>query len=207
MHEVLYPLLNAYLDGELHGTRLQQMETHLASCEICQVELKELRRVSQLLQATPLPEVRRVDRFVANLALNLPQQPISDPGKKQGFLLWWLIPMGLVFDWFFVRAVILLGDIISLSGTGGLLGGVNALFNRSDLQPLWMTLLNVISGGQAANGQTVSLLNTLNGFASGFLSGFLWQAGIGLVYLGWLAVWWFRRRPQPVDALAPRARS
>ena len=207
MHEVMYPLLNAYLDGELHGTRLQQMETHLASCETCQDELKGLRRVSALLQAAPAPEFRRVDRFVANLALNLPQQPIGENQGKQGFFLWWLIPMGLVFDWFFVKAVILLRDIVSVSGTGGIMGGFDGLFSSGAAQPLWMIGLNWISGGQASSGPAFNLLTTLNGFASGFLSGFLWQAGIGLVYLGWLAVWWFQRRPQPVNTPAPQART
>jgi hypothetical protein len=207
MHEVMYPLLNAYLDGELHGTRLQQMETHLTSCETCKNELKELRRVSELLHAVPLPEIRRVDRFVANLTLNLPQQPLGEHRGKQDFILWWLIPMSLVFDWFFVRAVILLRDILSVTGTAGLLGGINAWFSGGAHQPLWMAGLNWISGGQAASGATFNLLNTVNGFATGFVSGFLWQAGIGLVYLGWLVVWWFRRRPQPVNTHAPQARS
>ena len=42
MHKDMHPLLNAYLDGELQGTRLQEFKNHLASCEICQGELKEL---------------------------------------------------------------------------------------------------------------------------------------------------------------------
>ena len=46
MHEDMHAQLNAYLDGELHGTRLLEMKLHLASCEACQNELKELRLVS-----------------------------------------------------------------------------------------------------------------------------------------------------------------
>ena len=50
MHEEMRTLLNAYLDGELHGRRLREMETHLAACADCRDELKELRLVSELLQ-------------------------------------------------------------------------------------------------------------------------------------------------------------
>ena len=57
MHEDMRALLNAYLDGELHGTRLREMELHLSGCEACRNELKELRLVSDLLQAAPDPGV------------------------------------------------------------------------------------------------------------------------------------------------------
>ena len=57
MHEDMRALLNAYLDGELHGTRLQEMKLHLSACEACRNELKELRLVSDLLTGRPRPGV------------------------------------------------------------------------------------------------------------------------------------------------------
>ena len=42
MHEQMRPLLNAYLDGELHGKRLLEMKAHLVSCESCRNELNDL---------------------------------------------------------------------------------------------------------------------------------------------------------------------
>ena len=33
MHEDMRTLLNGYLDGELHGARLQEMQRHLTMCE------------------------------------------------------------------------------------------------------------------------------------------------------------------------------
>jgi anti-sigma factor RsiW len=42
--------LNAYLDGELHGSRLYHVEEHLAACEFCQAELESLDHLSALLQ-------------------------------------------------------------------------------------------------------------------------------------------------------------
>ena len=58
MHEDMRALLNAYLDGQLRGTRLMEMKVHLAGCEACRNELRELRLVSDLLQAAPDPEPR-----------------------------------------------------------------------------------------------------------------------------------------------------
>jgi hypothetical protein len=43
--------LEAYLDGELKGGRLHQVEAHLQVCEDCRAELLALRQLSALLQA------------------------------------------------------------------------------------------------------------------------------------------------------------
>ena len=50
-----------YQLGELHGIRLLEMQTHLASCAVCRNELKDLRRVSELLQAAPGVELREME--------------------------------------------------------------------------------------------------------------------------------------------------
>ena len=78
MHEEMRTLLNAYLDGELHGRRLQEMETHLAICAACRDELSELRLVSDLLQADPAPEFMPAERFVSQLTLRLPRRSLHD---------------------------------------------------------------------------------------------------------------------------------
>ncbi len=79
MHEDMRKLLNAYLDGELHGRRLLEMQAHLASCEACQIELKELRLVSDLLQASSAPEALPAERFVSQLTLSLPRSASAGP--------------------------------------------------------------------------------------------------------------------------------
>jgi anti-sigma factor RsiW len=198
MHKDLYPFLNSYLDGELEGTQLKQMETHLKMCEICQNELKEFRHISELLHKAPAPEIRRADRFVTNLTLNLPRRSVNDQ-PAQPNLVWWLIPAGLLFAWFFIKATILVTDAVSVVGTAGFLGQTSTWLNGTGHQPLWFAVLNWISGGQAANGANFNLLNTVNGIASGFFTGFLWQTGVGLGYLGWVAVWWFKKCPQPMN--------
>ena len=77
MHEDMRTLLNAYLDGELHGRRLDELETHLAACETCQEELREFSQVSEILHADHAVEAMPVERFVSQLTLRLsaPVQP------------------------------------------------------------------------------------------------------------------------------------
>ena len=92
MCEDMRALLNAYLDGELSGWRLLQVQNHLASCASCREELRELRTVSDLLHAAPAPEFVPAERFVANLTLNLPRRPITAHLKRGPTLAWWLAP-------------------------------------------------------------------------------------------------------------------
>jgi hypothetical protein len=209
MHEEIHPLLNAYLDGELHGIRLQQMQSHLASCAACQNELKELRRVSELLHKAPAPEFRPVERFVANLTLSLPRRTLRDKSPKSGSLLWWLVPAGLLGAWFFVRTAFALTDIFSVAGTSGLLGQANAWLSGGGQQSLWFAATNLFSGGQIASAgpSTLNLLNMVNIFSGNLFEGLLWQAAIVVFYWGWLGAWWLRRRTRNMDTTASPARS
>ena len=86
MHEEMHALLNAYLDGELQGRRLREMEIHLASCADCQKELKELRLVSDVLRAVPTPEVPSSERFVSQLTLRLPRRTQPALAQKPALL-------------------------------------------------------------------------------------------------------------------------
>jgi anti-sigma factor RsiW len=45
-------LLDAYLDGELDGQSMLQIQDHLRSCERCHDELKEIRRMKHLVART-----------------------------------------------------------------------------------------------------------------------------------------------------------
>jgi anti-sigma factor RsiW len=47
--------LGAYLDGELNAERRAWVQYHLARCAMCRHELEELRNLSSLLHADPLP--------------------------------------------------------------------------------------------------------------------------------------------------------
>jgi len=199
MHDEMRTLLNAYLDGELHGTRLLELKSHLADCESCRDELKELRLVSDLLQAAPAPEFMPAERFASNLSLILPRRNLHDLQSKPASLKWWLIPAGLMGAWFFVQTVFILTNIVTVGQTTGLLGqAVNWL--GSSQQTAWFAALTSFFGGQSGGiTATLSLLNRLDITGVNLLKGFLWQALIVLLYWSWLFVLWLRRRPQLVQ--------
>lgn len=49
--------LSAYLDGELDGTEMLLVRSHLTDCGDCRTELEMLRRVKQMLGELAMPEV------------------------------------------------------------------------------------------------------------------------------------------------------
>jgi hypothetical protein len=200
MHEDMRALLNAYLDGELQGTRQIELNLHLASCESCRNELKELRLVSDLLQAAPDPEFMPADRFASNLALSLPRRSPRDLPPKPGSLAWWLVPALLLGAWFFVQTVFVLTNAITAAQTTGLLGQAASWLGSGDQQTIWYAVLGNLVGGQAVGAQpALSFLNGVTLFGTNLLEGFLWQALIVILYWGWLLVWWLRGRPQPMN--------
>jgi anti-sigma factor RsiW len=76
MTEHVKQWLNAYLDGELRGARMGQVESHLTECAECRAELDDLRGLFTLLRETsPAGEFISTERFVSNLTLSLPRQP------------------------------------------------------------------------------------------------------------------------------------
>ena len=113
MHEDMRTLLNAYMDGELHGKRLNELKSHLATCETCRKELKELQLVSDLLQAAPTPEFMPAERFASNLALSLPRRSLQERPSKTVSLVGWLVPTGLLGAWFFVQTLFTLTNAIT----------------------------------------------------------------------------------------------
>ncbi len=198
MHEDMRALLNAHLDGELRGTRLMEMELHLAGCEACRNELKELRLVSNLLQAAPEPEFMPAGRFTSNLMLILPRRSMRDLPPKPGSLAWWLVPAGLLAAWFFVQTVFTLTGAVTAAQITGLLGQAARWLNGGQ-ETVWFAAVTSLFGSQVGPVQPeLSLLNTLTVTGTNLLDGFLWQTLIVLLYWGWLAVWWFRRRPHPM---------
>ncbi len=197
MHEDMRTLLNAYLDGELHGWRLLEMQTHLASCAACRNELRELRLVSDLLQAAPAPEFIPAERFVSQLTLSLPRRALRDRPPKPGSLAWWLVPAGLIGAWFFVQTAFTLTDAVTAANLTGLLGHASSWLGGGQ-ESIWLSAINSLLGGGASGSQTFSLLNNVSVFGGGLLSGFLWQAVIVLLYWAWLSIWWLRRGPRPM---------
>jgi anti-sigma factor RsiW len=202
MHENMRPLLNAYLDGELVGRRLLEMEVHLASCTTCRDELNELKLVSDLLQAAPAPEIPPAERFVSLLTLSLPRRPLRERSAQPASLAWWLVPAPLLGAWFFVQTVFTLTNALSAANLTGLLGHASNWLG-SGQETIWFSTLTSLVGRQASGAQpTLSLLNNVGVFAANLLSGFLWQAVIVMLYWGWLLSWWLRSSPQSMKIAA-----
>ena len=198
MHEDMRALLNAYLDGELRGTRLMEMKLHLAGCEACRNELKQLRLVSEMLHAAPEPEFIPAGRFVSNLLLSLPRRSMRDLPPKPGSLIWWLVPAGLLGAWFFIQTVFTLTGALTAAQMSGLLGQT-ARWLSGGQESVWFAAVTTLFGSQAGTSQpALSVLNTLSVTGVNLLNGFLWQALIVLLYWVWLSVWWLRRGPHPM---------
>jgi anti-sigma factor RsiW len=203
MHEDMRASLNAYLDGELHGIRLREVEFHLSTCDACRNELMELRLVSGLLQGAPTPEFMPAGRFASNLTLSLPRRSLDDVPKKPAPA-WWLVTAGLLGAWFFVQTVYTITGAVNAAQMTGLLGQA-AKWLGGGQETIWFAAVTSTFGRQAAGAQSaLSLLNTLNVYGANLLDGFLWQALIVLLYWGWLSVWWLRRSPRIVKMDTPR---
>ncbi len=209
MCENIHALLNAYLDGELHGQRRLEVEKHLGSCTACRNDLQELRTVSDLLRAAPAPAFLPAERFVAQLTLQLPRRPLHDRAPKPAAWAGWLVPAGLLTAWFFLRTIFTLTTAISAADASGLLGQAGAWFTGGQSQAVWFAAITSLFGGQisAAQQSTLSLFNQVSVFGGDIFSGFLWQAVVVLLYWGWLAAWWFRRGSRPAKVTAAPSQS
>ncbi len=193
MHDKMKPLLNAFLDGELHGSSLLEMKNHLSACPACQQELKELRLVSKELKSAAGPHFMPVERFIANLNLKLPRRIPGSQPVKPASLGWWLIPVGLLGTWLFISTAMTLISLVNVADSGNLLGSAGTWLDGSQ-QAFWYESVkgNLVSQpGWLESG--VSVLNSVSVIGVNFLAGVLWQAGILVLYMGWLIVWWVRR--------------
>ena len=195
MHEEMRSLLNAYLDGELHGRRLQEIETHLASCDTCRKELEELRLVSGWLQADTAVKATSPDRFVSRLTLSLPRRQQQERTSKPIPLAWWLIPAGLLMAWVFIQTVYTLTDVVTVANLTGLLGNTSQWLG-SGQESTWLSAATTLFGGQILAQPSLSLLNNVSVTIFNLFSGFLWQAVIVLLYWAWLCLWWLRHNPR-----------
>jgi len=203
--------LNAYLDGELHGLRLHQVEDHLTRCASCRADLESLQKLSKLLKSPPDETLKPVERFVSDLSLlinagNLPRQAERDNGGIGPKVVWWLAPAVLLGAWGLVQALLTVSTLVSLAGTTGLLGSASAWLSiGSQHSPWFNTTMSVF--GNNLGGSVRSFLDIWDGlgiFRSNLLTTLAWQAGIGLLYWAWMAVGWTRQRRSGQPPAFPR---
>ena len=191
--------LNAYLDGELKGKRLQQVEEHLIECEACQAELESLQGLSALLQEVPAPEFPSPERFATQVNLLLPQKRTSTSGSRLFEFGWWMIPVGLLAVWVFISTAALLGDAMSAAKNFGILDSTTASFisAQSDTAEVMSTL------GQFGmlQGNSLQWAETTESFTRGLFPQIVLQVAVALLYLTWFAVWWTRHTRQMSEPL------
>ena len=124
--------LNAYLDEELKGRLLHQVEEHLTECKACQKELESLQGVSALLQEVPLPEFISNERFVAQVNLRLPQRRVAKTTSRSILDAgWWLVPIGLLMIWVFISTTTVVSQMVTVANNFGMLDKTTASFVSS----------------------------------------------------------------------------
>lgn len=180
--------LNAYHDGELRGSRLRQVEAHLAECEACQAELESLEGLSALLQEVPAPKI--TDRFVAQVNLRMPHKPATVSRKQIGEVGWWMLPVGILASWIFVNVALVLGDVLTVAGSLGLLSGMSDWLASSPSNQVYVSTTIGQMGVLSGNG--LSWAETVETFTRMSLPQVALQVSIAMLYLVWIAVWWAR---------------
>jgi predicted anti-sigma-YlaC factor YlaD len=186
--------LNAYLDGELRGGRLQNVKEHLLHCEACRAELESLQGLSVLLQEVPTPEFTPNERFVSQVNLRLAHRPAGATRNKFLEVGWWMVPVGLLAAWVFISTAALLGDAVSAAKNFGVLDNTTASFISapSDTADVTSTL------GQFGmlQGKGLQWAETTESFSRNLLPQIVLQVSVALLYLTWFAIWWARHTRQ-----------
>lgn len=183
-------LLNTYLDGELHGSRLRLVEAHLSECEVCQLELQSLESLSGLLHEVPTPDFTPPERFAAQVSLRLPHSKPVRSARKALEIGWWMIPVGLLAAWVFINTAVLVNDMLSMANNFGLLPGVSdwMTFGTSN-SANWSTTLGQFG---VLRGNTLDVAVSTEAFTRTSLPQLVLHISIALLYLSWIAIWWAR---------------
>jgi anti-sigma factor RsiW len=203
MREHATHLLGAYVDGELRGSRLRWVESHLEKCAACQKEVDELLALRQVLLESPAMEtVTSPDRFVAQVGLKLPRRQEQPPAQKALDLSWRMVPAGLLLSWAFLQAVFLTAGLVQAAVRLGFGGEVGALLFPAEAGGL--SLPEVAHLSQASLAEAVQIL--IDAVRSSGATAWLlllyvtFTAVIGLLYWSWLASWWALRRHREATA-------
>ncbi|MEW5870385.1 MAG: anti-sigma factor [Chloroflexota bacterium] len=185
--------IQAYLDGELHGQRLREIEAHLRGCADCQQEAASLRELSVLLQSVPRPAPHAApERFAAQIGLRLPRTPEQSAWQRTTRRAWQAAPVGIIATWAFLQAALFTVGLLQSLGLAQVLAapgpGYSAWTGTSGaLGMLGSSLWELIRQGAPWLELGEPLLGLL-----GLELGITLLAAIGL--WAWLASWWTLRR-------------
>jgi predicted anti-sigma-YlaC factor YlaD len=187
--------LNAYLDGELKGSRLHQVEEHLAECKACLAELESLQGLSVMLHEVSAPEFISNERFVSQVNLRLPQRRVATTTSHSLFDIgWWMIPISLLMIWVFISTTTIVSEMVSVADNLGLLDKTTASFVSSPSEAsAWTVTL-----GQAGmlQGNSLQWAERSESYTRNVFPQIVLQVAVAVLYLTWFAVWWARRSRQ-----------
>jgi hypothetical protein len=196
MPDLMRNKLAAYLDGELARRDKVEVETHLVTCEACRDELEELRRISNLLSAAPLPEFTAPLDFKAQVMLQLPRRdetlhPHSGSGSHNQ-LLPWMAPTLVLTGWIFIQVTLGLSTLLLLAYQAGFLDGASAWLTNTPQQMLWFTgIQTTLGSGLGTEGIAgLNILNDAGVFMQNLVTLLLWQVGAAVVYWSVLTLAW-----------------
>lgn len=181
-------LLGAYLDGELSSAKIQKIETHLMECSLCSSEFEGLRRVSRLIQDSPVPEFSSVDHFAARVVLQLPRKQETSRSVSRSTIVWWAIPIFLITAWFFIQTVSTISGMLFVVNQSEAFGDSVIAGESGRGLPSWYSLLTglITALVDIPQNGSISLMQDIASVSREVLGQFLWQAAIALPYLGWL---------------------
>jgi predicted anti-sigma-YlaC factor YlaD len=195
MDEHVTEWLGAYLDNELHSESRQRVGTHLLACTICQEELENLQRLSDLLQEMPAAvDILPANRFVPQVLLRLPSRP-QPLSNRILITSWSLVPVVLLAALVFFQTVWVVNGLALLAVQTGLFGTT-------------FTWLEPVSTQGAITAGIAYLLNAIPGHAGQVLievlNGGEWlnntiliplsiQISLMLLFASWLASWFASR--------------
>lgn len=187
--------LNAYLDGELKGRHLQQVEEHLADCEICQAEFESLQGLSALLQEAPAPQFVSHERFVSQVNLQLPQRRAPATERRSPFdISWWLMPVGLLMIWVFISTTTVVSNVVSVADAIGLLDKTTAsLVSSSSEASTWTATMGQVG---VLQGDSLQWAERSESYTRSVFPQLVLHLAVAVLYLAWFAVWWARHTRQ-----------
>lgn len=191
MPEHVHKWLGAYLDNELRGKRLQEVQTHLDECDVCFQEYHELRKLSQLLHESTEISFTPADRFAANLILRLPRKKNLRAPRVNWLSAWSFVPAALLMIWVFSQVWILFNTTITLLDVSGMMDSINnwlpAGFSHSIL---FNAVMRTLGEQIAENAQNLlAAVDQTYLIGRSFLIPLLWQMVIGSLYCSWLVIW------------------
>lgn len=196
MCENMHPHLNAYLDGELQGSRLHELEAHLESCVSCRDELEQLRRVSNLLQAAPAPDVTQPTKFASQVVLQLPRREFKKIERRGPALIWWLVPVILLGAWYLTQAAIAMDGAVTLFARSNLLQEVVPGVEIVPEHSIWFNSAIDLYGNQLGDPgkATLTLMDAASKFNTDLAIQLFWQIALAMLYWAWLATSFLRFR-------------